>query len=160
MEDPILRPRLEDSLAVALQARGVEAVTSFFFLPEPTEMLLRELIDRARDLGLEGLLVTRFVEARQEIYSGYGSAGLAAPGVFEKPWFGYYGYGFLGYGPVFYEEATHPANVFVFEISLYTPDAGLVWWAQTRTTTPESALSKIEELAKELVGRMEAEGML
>ena len=162
MEDYILRPKLEERLADALRKRGVQAVpsSSFRFVPKPTGMSPEELQDRARALGFEGVLVIRFVEDRQETLPGYGSARLSEPQVFDKPWYGYFGYGYFGHIPPFYEEATHPVNTYLFETSLYAIDTGLVWWAETSTTTPESVVNKIGELTRELVGQMEKQGML
>lgn len=174
VEDESLRRMFEDRFASALQDRGVNAVASYRVFPAMAELDKAGVEERAQKLGLRGVLIARLLETEKvEIQEpGYGPG--YGPGFapyrhpyrdsfyrwpdYYRSWHSYYGYGYgYPYAPTWTREAT----VFRLETNLYdTASDRLVWSARSETTTFESPEKKLDEVVREIIGKLEGSGLI
>jgi hypothetical protein len=143
----------EDGFVRALQAAGSRGSASYPLLPESGEIPNARLHEAVGKAGADAVLVTRVLRVARNVDV---RPGYAAPG--------FYGAGFRGwYGGTW---ATIPPEVNMYDV--LTIESTLwnigtdkpIWSGTSEVTEPRSVGAATEELAKVLVGKMKADGVL
>ena len=128
---PGTRRIFEDEFSAALKAAGVTAVPSYTVIPQDGQVEQSVLEQAVRDLGADGVLITRLVSREQKTQ--------VTPGFYEPvPTMGMYGWyssAWMGY----YEPPTvYQYDVVTADTSVYSVNAGkLLWSGTTETFVPQ-----------------------
>ena len=153
-DDNSLRVPAEEALAREITARGPIGVPAYRIIPKE-EMSKKDAakgwFERA---GVAGLVVIRPVKTETEkVYS----SAIWASGYYGYAW-DYWNYGWANVVPIGPGRDQHTITV---ETMLYDLSKGTALWAAvTRTTDPKNVPTYIEDLSKDLVKRLEKEGLV
>lgn len=162
--DTTNRRVFEDAMVAQLTAKGVKAMPSYRFAPDPGPVS-QEVMRRAiTEFGASGLLLTRIVNVSQSVRVTPGSNLGPAPGF--GGWGGFGGFhGF--YGGMWASSFNVPPTVTVDEnvgadTRLFeAKDFGVVWSASTTTTTGfANSTTLIEQFAARISGALAADGFI
>lgn len=152
-DDESLRMSAEEALAREITARGPKGVAANRFIPR------EELKDKERakawfeKTGIQGLVVMRLVGAdTQKVYSSV----VWSSGYYGNVW-DYWGYGWASVYPIgkARNELTITVETLLYDITSSAP----LWAAVTRTTDPKDTGSYMKSLAKDVVKRLEKDGL-
>ena len=153
-EDDSLRVPAEEALAREISARGPIGVPAYRIIPKP-ELSKKDAakgwFERA---GVAGLVVLRPVKVETDkVYS----AAVWASGYYGYAW-DYWGYGWANVTPIGKgrDQRTITVETMLYDLTKGTP----MWAAVTSTTDPKNVQSYVENLAKDLVKRLEKEGLV
>ena len=143
----------EDGFARALQAAGVGATPSYPVLPEQGTIPNARLEEAVVKTKADGVLVTRVLRVRRDVNV---SPGYAAPGFYGRGYRGYYGGAWT----------TMPPDVNIYEV--LTIESTLwdmrtdkpVWSGTSEVTEPKNVATATDELAKVLIAKMKADGVI
>ncbi len=169
MENDLLRRLYEDRFATVLQSRGVNAVASYRVFPEMKKLRKEGVEKQVRELGLEGILITRLVETekverQRPVFEAYPHLYGYSPFYPYEPFYGfppYYRSWYPYYGYRYGYTETVRETIFVLETNLYNSDGGnLVWSARSETTTEKRSEEKVEEVAKKIVQQMDRSNLI
>jgi hypothetical protein len=143
----------EDGFVRALQAAGSTGAASYPVLPESGAIPNERLQEAVKKAGADAVLVTRVLRVARNVDV---RPGYTAPG--------FYGAGFRGwYGGTW---ATMPPEVSMYDVltiesTLWNMRTDKPMWSGTsEVTEPRSVGAATEELAKVLVAKMKADGVL
>jgi hypothetical protein len=153
-DDHNLRVPAEEALAREITARGPIGVPAYRVIPK--EELThpgsaKGWFDRA---GIEGLIVLRIVQTDTEkVYS----AAVWSSGYYNYAW----DYWDTGWTSVYPIGRAREQKVVTVETVLYDLSKGSpVWACVTRTTDPKDVQSYMKRLAKDIVTKLAAEGLV
>jgi hypothetical protein len=153
-DDNSLRVPAEEALAREITARGPVGVPAYRIIPK--EELTKK--DAAKGwferAGVAGLVVLRPVKTETEkVYS----SAVWVSGYYNYAW-DYWGYGWANVVPIGKgrDQRTITVETMLFDLSKGTA----MWGAVTRTTDPKDIQSYMKALAKDLVKRLESEGLV
>jgi len=153
-EDDSLRVPAEEALAREITARGPIGVPAYRIIPKP-ELSKKDAakgwFERA---GIAGLVVLRPVKVETDkVYS----AAVWASGYYGYAW-DYWGYGWANVTPIGKgrDQRTITVETMLYDLTKGTP----MWAAVTSTTDPKNVQSYVEGLAKDVVKRLEKEGLV
>jgi hypothetical protein len=155
-KSPANRRVFEDGFARALRETGATASPSYPVLPEDGE-IPHNRIQRAVDqAGADAVLVTRVLRVDRNIQTSPATMGI---GVGR----GYYGGGYRGY-----YGAAWNAPVDVYEYEVLTLESTLwdvksdkvVWSGTSEASEPKDVATLTQSLAKTLIAKMKADGVL
>lgn len=143
----------EDAFAGALNGvAGNSGVVSYPMLPESGAMSNERVRQGVQSSGADGVLVTRLMRVRQDVY--------VAPSHLPT----YYGAGFGGwYGRAY---AMTPADVSVYDVltiesTLWNMSSDkAVWSGTSEITAPSDIAAASKELADVLIAKMKADGVI
>ena len=144
----------EDEFSAALRAAGVEATPSYTRIQQDGQADQAVLEQAVRDLGAQGVLVTRLVRTEQKTQ--------VSPGYYRPmPTVGFYGWyssAWVGY----YEPATvYQYDVVTAETSVYHIGKGeLVWSGTTETFAPEDVKKETQGFAKIIIEALKKQGVI
>jgi len=135
-----IRRTFEDEFVRELEAKRVQGVASYTFIPEDGEVPKERLVQAVKESGVDGVLITRLVtvETRTQVY----------PGTYVgPPYFGFYGYyswAWVGYyePPQFYTYDVVTAETNVFDAA----NDRLIW-STTTQTYPSNVKKDIRDFA-------------
>jgi len=159
-KDPNNRRNFEDQMVAQLTARGVKAVASYQFAPEPGAAEQVKLENAVKESGATGVLLSRVVNVSDEVK--------VSPGMYMGPPMGYGFGGFYGYyggmwassyytPPTVYTQQNVAADTRLFEAK----DFALVWSGSTTTTpTGGNAQSLFQQFAKLIVDALAKDGFV
>jgi hypothetical protein len=153
-EQPGPRRIFEDEFAAALKAAGVEAVPSYNIIAEDGQAEQPVLEKAVKDLGAEGVLVTRLVKTEQKTQ--------VTPGYYRPmPAVGFYGW-YSSYWVGYYEPpAVYQYEVVTAETSVYHIGKGeLVWSGTTETFAPEDVRKETRGFAKIIIAALKKQGVI
>ena len=154
VDDTNLRVSAEEALAREISARGPVGVPAYQIIPK--EELTKK--DAAKGWferrGIAGLVVLRPVKTEtQKVYS----AAVWASGYYGYAW-DYWGYGWANVMPI---GKGRDERTITVETMLYDLTKGTAMWAAvTRTADPKDVQSYVKGLAKDVVKRLESEGLV
>jgi hypothetical protein len=154
VDDTNLRVPAEEALAREISARGPIGVPAYQIIPQ--EELTKT--DAAKGWferrGIAGLVVLRPVKTETEkVYS----AAVWASGYYNYAW-DYWGYGWANVTPI---GKGRDQRTITVETMLYDLTKGTAMWAAvTRTTDPKDVQSYVKGLAKDVVKRLESDGLV
>ena len=153
VDDESLRMSAEEALAREITARGPKGVAANRFIPR------EELKDKERakawfeKAGIQGLVVMRLVGADTEkVYSSV----VWSSGYYGNAW-DYYGYGWASVYPI--GKARNELTITVETLLYDLTSAAPLWAAVTRTTDPKDTGTYMKKLAKDVVKRLEKDGL-
>ena len=153
VDDTSLRVSAEEALAREISARGPIGVPAYQIIPKEalTKEAAKEWFERA---GIAGLVALRPVRTETEkVYS----AAVWASGYYGYAW-DYWGYGWANVMPI---GKGRDQRTITVETMLYDLTKGTAMWAAlTRTTDPKDVQSYLKGLAKDVVKRLESEGLV
>ncbi len=144
----------EDEFAAALKAAGVDAVPSYTVIPQDGQVEQAVLEKAVRDVGAEGVLITRLVSREQKTQ--------VSPGYYQPvPTLGMYGWyssAWVGY----YEPPTvYQYDVVTADTSVYSVNAGkLLWSGTTETFSPTDVAKETPGFAKVIIGALKKAGIV
>jgi hypothetical protein len=151
---PGVRRSFEDEFVSRLKAAGVDAVPSYLSIPEDGQVEEARLQEAVRQVGADGILMTRLVrvERRTEVTPGYYSA---PAGFGMYPW---YSAGWLGY----YEPPrVYQYDVYISETSLYDVTHNrLVWSGTVQTRAPGDLDKAIARYVETVIKALKKEQVL
>jgi hypothetical protein len=154
VDDDGLRVSAEEALVRELSARGPVGVAAYKIVPKPAladKNAAKGFLERQ---GIAGLVVLRPVDVETDkVYS----SAVWASGYYGNAW-DYWGYGWANVVPIGKGRNQRTLTV---ETMLYDLTKGTAMWAAvTRTTDPKNVQSYVEGLAKDLVKKLESEGLV
>jgi hypothetical protein len=144
----------EDEFSAALKAAGVDAVPSYTVISEDGRAEQAVLEQAIKDVGADGVLVTRLVKTEQKTQ--------ISPGYYRPvPTVGFYGWyssAWVGY----YEPPTvYQYDVVTAETSVYGLNVGeLVWSGITETFAPEDVKKETQGFAKVIIEALKKQGLI
>jgi hypothetical protein len=144
----------EDEFSAALKAAGVSAVPSYTVIPQDGQAEQAVLDQAVKDVGAEGVLITRLVSREQKTE--------VTPGFYQPvPTMGMYGWyssAWVGY----YEPPTvYQYDVVTADTSVYSVNAGtLLWSGTTETFSPTDVAKETRGFAKIIIGALKKEGII
>ena len=143
----------EDAFAKALSAAGTSATASYSSLPESGPIPNERITVAANQADVDGLVITRVLRVKREVSV---SPGYASPG--------FYGAGFRGYYHGAYLATVPDVDVYevlTIETTLWNLRADKPLWSGTsEVTEPRNVAAATEELAKVLIAKMKADGVI
>ncbi len=151
---PATRRIFEDEFSAALKAAGVTAVPSYTVIPQDGQAEQSVLEQAVKDLGADGVLITRLVnrEQKTQVTPGYYEP-VPAMGVY-----GWYSSAWMGY----YEPPTvYQYDVVTADTSVYSVNAGkLLWSGTTQTFDPSNVAKETRGFAKIIIGALQKAGII
>ncbi len=154
-EQPGPRRIFEDEFVAALKSAGVEAERSYTVIPADGQADKEVLEKAVRDLGADGVLITRLVKTDRKTRVEPGR--VYGPG-YGRGFYGWYGSAWGG----FYEPArVYQYDVVTAETSVYSVAAdALLWSGSTRTFGPQSVEKETPGFAKSIIEALKKQGIL
>ena len=143
----------EDGFSRALQAASVSAVPAYPELPESGAIPGDRLAAAVKQTGSDAVLVTRVLRVTRKVDV---SPGYAAPGFYGRGYRGYYGGAWAAMPP-----DVDVYDVLTLETTLWNiaTDKPL-WSGTTELNEPKSVAAATDELAKVLIAKMKADGVI
>jgi hypothetical protein len=144
----------EDEFSAALKAAGVGAVQSYTVIPQDGQAEQAVLEKAIKDVGADGVLVTRLVSREQKTQ--------VTPGFYQPvPTMGMYGWyssAWVGY----YEPPTvYQYDVVTADTSVYGVNAGeLLWSGTTETFSPTDVAKESRGFAKIIIAALKKAGVV
>lgn len=154
-KQPGPRRVFEDEFTAALKTAGVAAVQSYSIIPADGQADQAVLEQAIRDVGADGVLITRLVKTQREtrveparIYgSGYGR-GL----------YGWYG---SAWGGAYEPARVYQYDVVTAETSVYGLTADqLLWSGTTQTFAPQDVAKETPGFAKIIIDALKKQGVI
>ena len=151
---PATRRIFEDEFSAALKAAGVTAVPSYTVIPQDGQAEQAVLEQAVKDLGADGVLITRLVSREQKTQ--------VTPGYYQPvPTMGVYGWyssAWMGY----YEPPTvYQYDVVTADTSVYSVNAGkLLWSGTTETFDPTDVAKETRGFAKIIIAALKKDGII
>jgi len=137
-KDDVIRRLFEDEFTRQLKAHGTDAYPSYSIISS-TEMLDEDTVNtKTADLGMDAILVTRFVNKKKETAYTPGTTYYAGG------WYNWYsrGYGYAT-SPGYYSEY----EVISLSTNIYDTQSGkMIWSGMSDTVTGGSVQVEIKEL--------------
>lgn len=137
-KDDVIRRLFEDEFTRQLKAHGTDAYPSYSMIPS-TEMLDEDTVNaKTANLGMDAILVTRFVNKKKETVYTPGTTYYAGG------WYNWYsrGYGYAT-SPGYYSEY----EVISLSTNIYDTQSGkMIWSGMSDTVTGGSVQVEIKEL--------------
>jgi len=154
VHDPSLRVPAEEALAREISARGPIGVPAYQIIPQEELTNTDAAKGWFERRGIAGLVVLRPVKTETEkVYS----AAVWASGYYGYAW-DYWGYGWANVTPI---GKGRDQRTITVETMLYDLTKGTAMWAAvTRTTDPKDVQSYVKGLAKDVVKRLESDGLV
>jgi hypothetical protein len=151
-----VRRAFEDTFAQALTLQGVQAVASYTLIPEDGQMPEEALQKAAVQAGVDGVLITRLVARKTDVYAS-GSLPPPAFGM-RRGYYGYYTGAWVGY----YEPASVQTTDYVIaETTLFrTGVPEPVWSATSRSLELADVRKATEGFAKIMIAALKKEGLI
>jgi hypothetical protein len=141
----------EDAFSKALTAAGTSATASYGSLPEAGMISNERIVVSVNQSDADGVLVTRVLRVRRDVNV---TPDYARPGLYAGGYHGYYRGAYIASAP---EVLVY--DVLTIESTLWKADK-LVWSGTSEVTSPSSVSAATEELAKVLIARMKADGVI
>lgn len=142
----------EDGFTKALQAAGTTGVVSYNALPSMDDSINDKVGAEAAKAGADAVLVTRVLRTRRDVNV---SPGMAAPGFYGRGYRGWYG-GAWAMAP-----DVHTYDVLTVESTLWNMKVDKPAWSGTyEVTEPGSVQKATEDIAKALITKMKADGVI
>ena len=143
----------EDGFAAALRTAGVSATSSYGSLPESGEISNARLDDAVNKTRSDSVLVTRLLRVKKDVNV---TPSYVSPGFYGRGFRGYYGGAYMAMPP-----DVHVYDVLTIETTLWNMKADKpVWSGTSELTEPGSVAKATEELAKVLITKMKADGVI
>ncbi|APV50156.1 hypothetical protein BWI17_10955 [Betaproteobacteria bacterium GR16-43] len=141
----------EDGFANALRAVGTGATSSYNTLAGGAVSNV-QLSDALAKTNSDAALITRVLRVKKDVSV---TPGFAGPGFYGRGYGGYYGGAWASAPDV------NIYDVITIESTLWNLKADKpVWSATSEVTEPASVAKATEELAKVLIGKMKADGVI
>ena len=159
-KDPTNRRVFEDQMVAQLAARGVKAVPSYQFAPNPGAVEQVKLEQVVKEAGVAGVLLTRVVNVSEQVN--------VTPAMVMGPPMGYGFGGFYGfYGGMWASSYVVPPTVYttqhvaadtrLFETANFT----LVWSASTTTTPTGTGVDALfQQFSQLIVNALAKDGLV
>ena len=143
----------EDGFSKALQAAGVGASPGYAAVPESGAVSNERIEAALKQTRSDAILVVRVLRVKQNIDV---KPGYVSPGFYGRGYRGYYGGAWATTAPDVdvYDVITIESTL--FNVSVDKP----VWSGTTELTEPKSVAAATEQLAKALITKMKADGVI
>jgi hypothetical protein len=149
-----IRRTFEDEFARQLREHGVEAVPSYFSIPEDGEVSSARLSQAVEKSGVDAVLITRLVKVDRstQIYPGTyaGPPYMGFYGFYSSAWIGYYD-----------PPQIYTYDVVTSETSLLEPKSNqLIWSGTSETFSPDDVKKDTREYAAVIIKALAKDGLL
>ncbi len=142
----------EDGFSNAMRAAGADAVPAYPLLPESGAIANERLMGAVRQAGVDGVLITQVLRVKRNVDV---TPGYAAPGFYGRGFRGYYGAAYVTAPDVnVYDVITIESTL--WNIATDKP----VWSGTTELNEPKSIAGATDEIAKLLIAKMKADGVI
>ena len=142
----------EDGFSKALQAAGTGASPGYAVMPEIGAASNERVAAAIRQVGSDGILVVHVLRVKQNVQV---TPSYAGPGFYGRGYYGYYRGGFATAPDVdVYEVLTIEGTL--WNVATDKP----VWSGTMELTEPRSVAAATETLAKGLITKMKADGVI
>jgi hypothetical protein len=154
VDDTNLRVPAEEALAREISSRGAIGVPAYQIIPQEEVTKTDAAKGWFERRGIAALIVLRPVKTETEkVYS----AAVWASGYYGYAW-DYWGYGWANVTPI---GKGRDQRTITVETMLYDLTKGTAMWAAvTRTTDPKDVQSYMNGLARDVVKRLESDGLV
>jgi hypothetical protein len=143
----------EDGFARALQAAGTAGAPSYPSIPQKGAITNVQLDEAVKATGADSVLVTRVLRVKRDVNV---TPGYVSPGFYGRGWGGYYGGAWAAMPP-----DVNVYDVLTIESTLFNARTDKpVWSGTNEVTDPRSVQAATEEIAKNLVTKMKADGVI
>jgi hypothetical protein len=148
----VIRRLFEDEFSAQLKAHGMDAYPSYRLIPS-TQILAEDTVNaKIENLGMDAVLVTRFVNTKKETVYTPGTA------YYSGGWYNWYsaGYGYVT-SPGYYSEY----EVISLSTNIYDTQTGkMIWSGLSDTVTGGSAQTEIKGLIDVITKRLTKDGLI
>jgi len=159
IKDAVTRRFFEQHFVAEAKNRGVDAIASYEFIPNPNDHDQKEeLIRLIKQIGANAVLVAQMkgIEKDEKYVPG------------RLDWYpdAYYGYGFYNYYYRSYRAIHRPGYIgsdkyLKMQMRFFDVNSEkLVWAGNTRTKNPKSLVHTIEKIAARVVNDLKGSGLL
>ena len=159
IKDAVTRRFFETHFVAQAKSKGVDAIASYEYIPNPNDHDQREEVVRLiKQTGVNAVLVAQMkgIEKDEKYVPG------------RLDWFpdGYYSYGFYDYYYRSYRAIYRPGYIgsdkyLKMQLRMFdVKSEKLVWAGNTRTKNPKSLVHTIEVIASKVVGNLKGSGLL
>lgn len=152
----------EDTMANRLRQSGLNNVTtSLKAFPNDNEIDEKEIVAHVKEKGIEGVLVTRVVDTKQEEVYHPPTTGIR---YYNEP-FGYYNH-FSSFYPRAYTQVYSPGytttqTIVLLETHLYKSDTQeLIWSMSSDTFDPKSTTQVIDSVSKKVLAALKKDKLI
>jgi hypothetical protein len=143
----------EDGFSKALQAAGVVAVPAYPALPESGAIPGDRISMAIKQTGADAVLVTQVLRVKRNVDV---TPGYAAPGFYGRGFRGYYGGAWAGVPP-----DVNVYDVITIDSTLFNAATDKPLWSGTvDLSEPKNVSVATDELAKTLIAKMKADGVI
>ncbi|QJR14316.1 hypothetical protein [Usitatibacter palustris] len=143
----------EDGFSAALRASGTGASPSYAVLPETGQVSNERLDEAVKKAGADAVLVTRLLRVKKDVNV---SPGYMAPGFYGRGYRGFYGGAYMAMPP-----DVNVYEIMTIELTLFNMKTDKPAWSGTsEVTEPGSVAKATEDLAKVMIAKMKADGVI
>ena len=142
----------EDAFTAALRAAGAAGAQSYTVLPQSGALTNVQLAQAMQQSRSDAVLVTRVLRVRRDVSV---TPGYVSPGFHNRGFVGWYGSTWMTSPDI------NVYDVMTVESTLWNASVDKpVWSATSEVTEPGSVAKATEDLAKVLIGKLKADGMI
>ena len=140
IKTPGVKRFFEDEFVAQLKARGTDAIASYTVLPSDRDIDQEELSAKIKELGADGVLITRLVDRKTVETYVPAASHYAPPSHYYNGWHNYYA---RSYGGIYERGYTVKDEVIVVETNLYEASAEKLVWSAISETFREGSDDKL-----------------
>jgi hypothetical protein len=145
---PALKRFFEDEFVRQLKARGTDAVAGFTVLPPDKEADMNIIAPKIKELGIDGIIVTRLVD-KKTVETYIPGEAYYVPPAHYRGWDSYYS---RSYRVIYSPGYTVKDEIVVLETNLYdTGSEQLVWSAMSETFVEGSSDDLIRSFVQVMI---------
>jgi len=158
IKTPGVKRFFEDEFVSQLKTQGTAAIASYTVLPADTDIDREALVVKVKELGADGVLITRLVDIKTVETYVPSNARYAPPAQYQGGWQNYYT---RSYGEIYQGGYTVKDEVLVVETNLYdVPTEKLVWSAISETFRDGSSNELIRSFIEVMIKSLSEEKLL
>ena len=140
IKTPGVKRFFEDEFVAQLKARGTDAIASYTVLPSDTDIDQEELSAKIKELGADGVLITRLVDRKTVETYVPGTAQYVPPTSYYGGWHSHYR---RSYDVIYERGYTVQDEVLVVETNLYEASTEKLVWSAISETFREGSDNKL-----------------
>lgn len=159
IKDVVTRRFFEQHFVAEAKNRGINAIASYEFIPNPTDHDQKEeLIQLIRQTGADAVLVAQMKGMEKDEKYVPGRLDWS-PDDYEH--YGLYNYYYRSYRTIHRPGYIGSDKYLKMQLRFFDVDTGkLVWAGNTRTKNPKSLIQTIEAIAGKVIGDLKGSGLL
>ncbi len=158
IKKPGIKRFFEDEFAAQLKAGGTDSIASYTVLPSDTEIDKKDLAATLKEVGADGVLISRMVDRKTVETYVPAATHYAPPSHYYGGWHNYYA---RSYHTIYEPGYMVTGEVLVVETNLYEASSEkLVWSAISETFKEGSSNTLIRSFIKVMIKNLSKENLL